>query len=44
MGHALGLVHRDKSGTVMNAETDVDTIPVPDDTDFAKLQVIYGRP
>lgn len=42
MGHALGLVHRKQGGTVMNENTDDHTDPVPDETDFANLRVIYG--
>ena len=42
MGHALGLVHREQTGTVMNARTNNDTDPVPDETDFANLRAIYG--
>ena len=44
MGHALGLVHRNESTSLMNAETDDDTSPIPDETDFANLLVIYGQP
>ena len=43
MGHALGLVHRLDRDSVMNAETDDSTDPVPDDVDFANLVVIYGK-
>ena len=43
MGHALGLVHRTDPDSVMNAETDNSTDPVPDAVDFANLVVIYGR-
>ncbi|HET6393368.1 MAG TPA: matrixin family metalloprotease [Blastococcus sp.] len=43
MGHALGLVHRNDSTSLMNAETDDDTSPMPDETDFANLLVIYGQ-
>ena len=42
MGHALGLVHRNDPGSVMNAATDDSTDPVPDEIDFANLVVIYG--
>lgn len=42
MGHALGLVHRLDEDDLMNAETDDDTNPVPDDVDFHNLLVIYG--
>jgi Matrixin len=42
MGHALGLVHRLDPGSVMNAETDDSTDPVPDATDYANLAVVYG--
>jgi Zn-dependent protease with chaperone function len=42
MGHALGLAHRKTAGTVMNAKTDDDTDPIPDETDFANLRAIYG--
>jgi hypothetical protein len=42
MGHALGLVHRLDPGSVMNAETDDSTDPVPDAIDFANLVAIYG--
>jgi hypothetical protein len=44
MGHALGLVHHNEITSVMNAETDDDTSPIPDGTDFANLRVIYGQP
>lgn len=43
MGHALGLVHRKNPDSVMNAETDDDTNPIPDETDFANLVAIYGQ-
>lgn len=42
MGHALGLVHRNDRDSVMNAETDDSTDPVPDAIDFENLVVIYG--
>jgi matrixin len=42
MGHALGLVHRNNPKSVMNAETDDDTYPVPDSVDFANLAHLYG--
>jgi hypothetical protein len=42
MGHALGLVHRLQSGTVMNEKTDDQTDPMPDEIDFANLRAIYG--
>jgi Matrixin len=42
MGHALGLVHRNDRDSVMNAETDDSTNPVPDAVDFANLVVLYG--
>jgi hypothetical protein len=42
MGHALGLVHRLDRDSVMNAETDDSTDPVPDEIDFGNLVVIYG--
>ena len=41
-GHAFGLRHRLDSGSVMNAETDDSTDPVPDAIDFANLAVLYG--
>jgi hypothetical protein len=43
MGHALGLVHRNESTSLMNAETNDDTSPMPDETDFANLLVMYGQ-
>ncbi|MPV87878.1 matrixin family metalloprotease [Georgenia ruanii] len=43
MGHALGLVHRLDTASVMNSHTDQHTNPIPDATDFANLAVIYGR-
>ena len=42
MGHALGLVHRLDPDSVMNAETDDSTDPVPDAIDFTNLVIIYG--
>ncbi len=42
MGHALGLVHRRDKDDLMNAYTDDDTDPVPDEVDFHNLLVIYG--
>ncbi|MHA6793934.1 matrixin family metalloprotease [Pseudonocardia bannensis] len=42
MGHALGLVHRNDRDSVMNAETDDRTDPVPDAVDFYNLTAIYG--
>ena len=42
MGHALGLVHRNDPDSVMNAETDDSTDPVPDAIDFTNLVAIYG--
>jgi matrixin len=42
VGHAFGLVHRLNPDDVMNAETDDDTDPNPDDTDYRNLLVIYG--
>jgi hypothetical protein len=42
MGHALGLVHRRDTDSVMNAETDDDTDPEPDEVDHANLIVLYG--
>ncbi|OLT09063.1 hypothetical protein BJF78_31360 [Pseudonocardia sp. CNS-139] len=44
MGHALGLVHRNDRGSVMNAVTDDNTDPMPDAVDFANLTAIYGAP
>ena len=43
MEHALGAVHRNDRTSVMNAETDDNTNPVPDETDFANLLSLYGR-
>lgn len=43
MGHAFGLVHRNDEHDVMHAQTDNDTNPVPDETDFRNLCVIYGQ-
>lgn len=42
MGHALGLVHRNDPDSLMNADTDDSTDPVPDEIDFANLVAIYG--
>jgi hypothetical protein len=42
MGHALGLVHRLDPDSVMNAETDDSTDPVPDAIDFTNLVTVYG--
>lgn len=42
IGHALGLVHRIDPDSVMNAVTEDHTDPVPDEIDFANLEVIYG--
>jgi len=42
MGHTFGLVHRLDPDSVMNAETDDSTDPVPDAIDFANLVVVYG--
>jgi Zn-dependent protease with chaperone function len=42
MGHALGLVHRLDPDSVMNAETNDSTDPVPDAIDFTNLVTIYG--
>jgi hypothetical protein len=42
MGHALGLVHRLNTSDLMNAETDDDTNPKPDQVDFDNLLAIYG--
>jgi hypothetical protein len=42
IGHALGLVHRKNKHDVMNANTDGNTDPNPDDVDFANLAAIYG--
>lgn len=42
MGHALGLVHRLDKDDLMNAYTDDDTDPVPDEVDFHNLLVLYG--
>jgi hypothetical protein len=42
MGHTFGLVHRKDGDSVMNAETDDSTNPVPDAVDFANLVVLYG--
>lgn len=44
MGHALGLRHREQSGTLMNASTDDDTPTEPDDVDYGNLLAIYGTP
>ena len=41
-GHTFGLVHRLDPDSVMNAETDDSTDPVPDAIDFANLVVVYG--
>jgi len=42
MGHALGLVHRKQPGTVMNATTNDNTDPTPDEIDYANLRAVYG--
>jgi hypothetical protein len=42
MGHTFGLVHRNDPDSVMNADTDDSTDPVPDAIDFVNLAVIYG--
>lgn len=44
MGHAIGLRHREGSGTLMNAETGDDTPAEPDDVDYGNLLAIYGTP
>jgi hypothetical protein len=42
MGHALGLVHRSDPESVLNAETNDSTNPIPDAVDFANLARLYG--
>lgn len=42
MGHAFGLRHRRDRDAMMHGDTDDDTDPRPDRTDFANLRVIYG--
>ena len=46
MGHALGAARGrtpQRPDVLMNAETDDNTNPVPDETDFANLLSLYGR-
>lgn len=42
MGHALGLVHRQTKGDLMNATTNDATNAIPDSINFYNLAVIYG--